>query len=286
MSRDNVTTRLKAGPVEDLTRDLDHGDEVWILVRARASETGTTKDTKDGPIATQQLIHEASWELTDEEADQVLGDRRGQLQLRPDLVGTHPLGLVDDSTVPAGVVDASGVAMTASEFAEARGVPVDQPFVAELLDGRRFLWPDEWEGTGQSMPVIGGQARVPGELESLQVVRILDPGSGDVLAVWSDEDEDRRLLAEEEAALAEERAAEAGAVDEADEPAPGPGGVDRIKVRELLDGKVGEVSKRVVEVESIDMVEALLRVEVEAGKNRAGVVKQLRARLVELGGEG
>lgn len=281
-----VVTKVK-GTGQRIEEALNLGQRVVMLVEASVSDAYQLKDTKEGPKLHQALTIDDLWVLRGKEARELVKARKTELaRPKPDLAGTHPLGLVDDSAPPAGYVDASGVAMTPSEVAAQRGVQLPDAFVVEFLDGARYLWPDDWEGSGQGQPVTGGLARKPGELEALQVVKLLDPETGDVLDAWSDEDEEARLVAAERAAEEEERA-EAAADREVGDELEAPR-------RQAWAGELVKLTLKPAKVRAselagegrADVLALAVELEEARAKPRGGLLAHLRALLVELGGEG
>jgi hypothetical protein len=112
--------------------------------------------------------------------------------------------------------DGSGVVLTPGELSEL-GLADDatDPVVVILFGGQRLMWPDEFP-VGMPRPSAGEMvpAKGDGEADEAQVAELLDPVTGESLAVWTDADEHDRLLALEEEAVAAENAAEEAAVAE------------------------------------------------------------------------
>jgi hypothetical protein len=213
-----VVTKIR-GTGQRIDRSLHLGEKILVLVEAEVDEAYKLKQTGDGPKLHQVLQVVDLYELDDEDINvkALLRETRSFYRERDDRrAGRTPLPS-DDTRQPEGVagfVDGSGVVMSAAEIAEARGIDLDPAgdvIVVEFFGGDRFSWPEDWLGTGQSLAAAGGFMREPGGEpgEVSQVQRLLRPDDGSVIDEWTEADEDRRLLAAEQAA----EAAEAAEVD-------------------------------------------------------------------------
>lgn len=274
-----VVTKVK-GTGQRIERALDLGQRVVLLVEARISDACQLKDTKEGPKLHQGLSIDDLWVLDEHEARDLLREKRAQHNAATDKKkGLTPFH-VDDTVQAAGIVNGSGVVMTASELAEARGIDLDPDgdiVCVVFADGSKGFWPDDWKGSGQTLALPGGFMRAPKGApgETAQVVGIEDVDTGEPIGpVWTAADEEARLLAEEEAALAAEAEADRAVVDELE------GG--RVSVTEVLGRNAKAINVEVLTGghDSAWLLE-LLDAEV-AGKARKGVVQTINLRLAEL----
>lgn len=208
------------GTSQRISRPIHLGEKVVLLVEAEVGQIGH-KVGKDGLKRHQALVAADVWELADGEATDLLRALRTSARLEADAaMGVAGLPF-DDTVVAAQYTTAGGTVMTPAEIAEHRGEdwdPGDELTVVLRAGGDnvKAFWPDDWAGTGQSLAGVGGFMRVPGGEpgETGQVVLLLDADSGEVIAEWTDEDEEARELAEaareDRAAMAELEAARAG----------------------------------------------------------------------------
>lgn len=268
-----VVTKIR-GTGQRIDRSLHLGEKTWLLVEAEVDEAYKLKATGDGPKLHQVLQVVDLFELDPDEEEtkalvratrafhRDLDDRRAGRTRLPSDDTRQPEGV-------AGVVDSSGVVMSAAEIAEARGIDLDpagDDVVVEFFGGDRYSWPADWLGTGQSLAAVGGFMREPGAEpgEVSQVQRLLRPDDGSVIDEWTEADEDRRLLAAEQAA----EAAEAAEVD---------------ATVELLGQSAKAVEEVVREAREPAWLEQLLEAEA-AGKARKGLLQTIRLRLAVLEG--
>ena len=285
-----VVTKLR-GTGQRIDRSLHLGEKTWLLVEAEVDEAYKLKATGDGPKLHQVLQVVDLFELDPDEDDTkalVRATRAFHRDLDDKKAGRTSLPL-DDTRQPegvAGVVDGSGVVMSAAEIAEARGIDLDpagDDVVVEFFGGDRYSWPADWLGTGQSLAAAGGFMREPGAEpgEVSQVQRLLRPDDGAVIDEWTAEDEDRRLLAAEQAAeAAEEAAIAAGLAAEADRKHDAAvGGY----AAEVLGQSAKAVEELVRDAKEPAWLEQLLEAE-SAGKARKGLLQTIRLRLAVLEG--
>lgn len=278
-----VVTKLR-GTGQRIDRSLYLGEKTWLLVEAEVDEAYKLKATGDGPKLYQVLQVVDLFELDPDEDEETKALVRATRAFHQDLddrrAGRTRLPS-DDTRQPegvAGIVDSYGVVMSAAEIAEARGIDLDpagDDVVVEFFGGDRYSWPADWLGTGQSLAAVGGFMREPGAEpgEVSQVQRLLRPDDGSVIDEWTAEDEDRRLLAAEQAA----EAAEAAEADRKHDAAVGG------YAAEVLGQSAKAVEELVREAKEPAWLEQLLEAE-SAGKARKGLLQTIRLRLAAIEG--
>lgn len=278
-----VVTKLR-GTGQRIDRSLHLGEKTWLLVEAEVAEAYKLKATGDGPKLYQVLQVVDLFELDPDEDEETKALVRATRAFHQDLddrrAGRTRLPS-DDTRQPegvAGIVDSYGVVMSAAEIAEARGIDLDpagDDVVVEFFGGDRYSWPADWLGTGQSLAAVGGFMREPGAEpgEVSQVQRLLRPDDGSVIDEWTAEDEDRRLLAAEQAA----EAAEAAEADRKHDAAVGG------YAAEVLGQSAKAVEELVREAKEPAWLEQLLEAE-SAGKARKGLLQTIRLRLAAIEG--
>jgi len=278
-----VVTKIR-GTGQRIDRSLHLGEKTWLLVEAEVDEAYKLKATGDGPKLHQVLQVVDLFELDPDEDETkalVRATRAFHRDLDDKKAGRTPLPS-DDTRQPeavAGVVDSSGVVMSAAEIAEARGIDLDpagDDVVVEFFGGDRYSWPADWLGTGQSLAAVGGFMREPGAEpgEVSQVQRLLRPDDGSVIDEWTEADEDRRLLAAEQAAEADEAAEDEQRTTDA-------AGGDGPAL--VLDQSAKAVEALVREAREPAWLELLLEAE-KAGKARKGLLQTIRLRLAAIEG--
>lgn len=243
-------------------------------------------------VLTQTLDAAAIYDVTDLDGAKDLLRAARSAHRKPDPKIGHAFLPYDDTVQPAGVVDASGVVLTLAEVAEARGFDVDpdgDSLTVEFVDGTRGCWPDDWAGKGQTLAAPGGFMRLPGDgpTDVVQVVRLLDLASAEVVAEWTPEDEEARLLAAERDAELAEAAEDRAAVDELE------AGRTLIPVGDgdsklLKDATLKEACAAIDASSDVPWLMRLVEHET-AGKARKGLLATAEARLTALvagGGEG
>ena len=274
-----------AGKTRRLERALHLGDRVVLVIEAHAVATHELRDhADDGPVLHQRLKVEEVYELELDAAATLLRDTKARYRLEADeAAGRVPLAF-DHTRPPEGYTDSSGVAMTTAEILEARGLPPDagtiDAIVVEFEDGTRALWPDDWAGTEQSLAPVGGAMMPPGGAageEPVKILRWIDEGSGEPMDEWTDEDEDRALLAAEEAAKASEGAAEyASFIEDLEASLAIVGGLP--DVEETLARTAQGIKTTLRGIDSAPWLQ-LAELKEQAGKGRKGVLGAIRDRL-------
>lgn len=182
--------------------------------------------------------------------------------------------------------DGSGVVLTPDELSDL-GLADEEsdPVVVHLLAVEKVgtssapakrMWPDDFP-VGMPRPVIGD--RVPEGDAELVVAELVDPVTGETLAVWTEADEHDRLLALEEEAVAAENAVEEAAV-EAEGPAALTDG--QMANRAPWDGYDGMPAKDVVSRLTTEVFDSAVARHVGvyegAHKDRQGVLRTAVAR--------
>jgi len=198
-----VVTKIR-GTGQRIERPAHLGERMLLLVEAEIDSACQLKQTDEGPKLHQGLKILDLFEVTDDDqATSLMRTARSMHRIADDAdAGRIPLTFGSDTRQPLGVVDGSGVVLTPAEVFEARGVdvdPVGDVLVVEFADGTKGLWPDDWQGTDQELAAVGGEMRPPGAEpgDVVQVLRLLDEGSGEPIDEWTEEDEERRLVAED-----------------------------------------------------------------------------------------
>jgi hypothetical protein len=127
--------------------------------------------------------------------------------------------------------DESGNLLAPPDLAALRGDPVaamlDErvaPVVVVYSDGAREVWPDEF-GKDSPRPAPGDQFEVE-DGAPVYVAQLLNTETGETLGEWTVAQEDERLLAMEQAAIASEAAGSAPVPSDDGVVDPGPQGVD------------------------------------------------------------
>jgi hypothetical protein len=210
-----VVTKL-TGAGERIGRAIHHNDRVVLIVEAELVDVRHPK-TKDG-IKRHQVLKVADlYELEGAEGKRLLTMMREAYRKADDQ--RHNRKAITDGVgtirVPAGLTDDHGHPLDEAALAEVRGDRLVQamadpgldPVVVVFDDRSSTFWPDDFP-PGTAKPAPGSF------VGDLQVREWLDPDSEDVVAEWTDEEEDTRLAALEAEALAEEAAGNRAAVDE------------------------------------------------------------------------
>lgn len=210
------------GAGQRISRPHDLGDRVIVVLETRVKSTGH-EQTNDGVLYVEALATQDLFELEAEPGGRLLSALR---QAARAAAGEHPLPGTDETVAEGiqGVVDGSGVAITPEELARLKDDPAAAleedrltPVVVLFDDGSRGLWPDDWEGLGQSFRGLGSVMRRPGSTKKgdvATVVELLHAQTGESLGKWTDQEEHDRLLKLEKEAEAREAAEEAQGAEE------------------------------------------------------------------------
>lgn len=195
-----VTTKLAGGTLDRLGARVVHGGErVVLVVEARLDELKHPMDEDGETARAQRLALVDAYELVGTEGRDVLRQVRNRWQLADD--SSKGVMSFDHSTPAAQFVMSDGTVLTPAEIAEARGEkwsPEDELLVV-FRSGVRASWPIDWGAAGaHSLPGVGGFMQVPGQELGYceQVVQLVDVFTDEVVAEWSDADEEARELAE------------------------------------------------------------------------------------------
>jgi hypothetical protein len=196
-----LSSKLAGAALDRLgAREIQPGEKLVLIVEGRLAKHNDRYDPETGEFDERVQVLDAAdvYELGGTEGRDVLRQVRNRWQLADD--GTRGVMPFDHSVPAAQYVSSDGTVLTPAEIAEARGEswsPADD-LTVEFAGGVRAFWPDDWGGGSHSLPGVGGFMQVPGgdPGEVVQVVRLLDPESGDLVAEWTDVDEEARELAE------------------------------------------------------------------------------------------
>jgi len=205
-----VVTKLSGSGDTTITGARHIGDRAVLLVEAEVDNVAHDK-TKKGLVRIQRFSVLELYELdVDGEGRDLLRAQRTAYRMASDAAKGLAALTFDDTAQPACYVDASGVMLTAQEIAEQRGdrLLVDSQALITVVfeDGGSYFWPDDWQGSGQSLASVGGLMRQPnGEPgERGKVIAWRNAESGDTLDEWTDEDEQTLLRFVEAAAELDE----------------------------------------------------------------------------------
>lgn len=223
-----ITHVLKSAKGSRLGRYLHPGERVVLVVEVLPDDTTLTKKNE----LKQALSVSDFYPVPDEQATDLLRTARTVYREAHDAArGIEELPF-DTSEQPTAYVNQAGVVMTVADIAEltgtpsaadiaaSRGVDIDERgdvFTVEFADGTKATWPDDWDGSGQSLAAVGGFMRKPGKKKDTgQVVRYVG-ADGATLDEWTPDDEGARLerlelelaASEDAAAVAELEAARA-----------------------------------------------------------------------------
>lgn len=276
-----VNTKIN-GAGQRVVRAMHADEKVVLLVEARVKKVGHTV-TDDGLKREHTLKVEDLFELDSDEAGDLLRSYKARAKAAEDeRAGRAPLPFSTDDTEHPGLgveVDASGVSMGAGVTAGL--LDPEETYSLVFAGGTKALWPDDWEGAGQSLVrCAGGFMRLPngdpGETD--QVLQALDVDTGEVRSEWTPELEAGRLEGLETELAAVEVAEDLAAVEELE-----------AARRPLVDGrlpdvlKVGEVVAAIEASSDPVWLRRLYRHE-RAMKKRAGVLNAIYDRLAVVEG--
>lgn len=217
-----VSARLASSVGQRVQRAIRNNERVVLVIEAECVDVHH-KVMAGGPYRVHDLRVLDFYEVTGRDGKRVLARARRLFRMAEDALGgrTKLTSLLDETHYPAGVsLDGQGVVMTEAELAAMRGEDwwdADlTPIVIVFEDATRGLWPDEWEGLGQTKARPGGFMRRPGsprEGDMGQVRQWLDADTGETLEEWTEQKEAARLLVLEEEAMAQEAAEDEAARD-------------------------------------------------------------------------
>lgn len=222
-----VVTKLN-GAGERIQRAMHLGERGVLLVEYEVANVGHSS-TKGGVKRAHTLKVLDLYELEGKPGRRLLNAARQAYRTADNERHGRPLdGLLAEHAAgagwritPEGYTDASGRPITAEELAEIQGTkvaakieasandPALDPVALVFGDGSRALWPDDYPASE-----AGNRPHAGEFFGDLQVVEVLDGISGEPLETWTPEQEDARLKALEDAALAEEAAGNADAFAE------------------------------------------------------------------------
>lgn len=267
-----VQTALQ-GASERITRAI-HLEESGVLVVEFECVDVRHPMTKDGVKRNQVLKIKDAYELPGRRGQRLLTMLKKAWRLGNDSDGPVLAGFDVAEGAADGIpvtTDGSGVVVTPGDAAEyGLDDESNDPVVVVLYGGRRTLWPDDYP-VGMARPALGEMVAEPDTDEDAQVVELLDHVTGESLGVWSEADEEARLLAEEQrlAAIEDVEAGQVLTDGQRVNRQPWPG-FDDMAAKDVI-------SKLTTEVVEIDVAANVYLYE-EAHKARAGVMRTARAR--------
>lgn len=252
------------GSSNRITSVHEIGETVIAVVELKTKGAGHAENETDGLFYSETYKVKDLFEVRGAGGKRLLSVMRNQYRSAEEANGSKRP--IDGMTEPdhfglEGVTDASGVALTPAELAEARRDPVraivDErlaPVVIVFSDGSRQLWPDEF-AQDTPRPAAGARYELePGDWHYLHVAKVLSAETGETLEEWTDEQESGRLeLLEEIAKEAEADGRDVlDAMHAAGYPRPeGPGAeIDR-KLAETAAAK-DEVRREELEIEAAE----------------------------------
>lgn len=205
------------GSANRITRAHDENEVIVAVVELRLKGAGHDFTEKNGLVYTEKLRMRDLFEVPGAAGKRLLAAMRSSYQVADDRRNGKAALEGDDGLdlVAAGVTDASGVVLTATELAELRGDPVRaalderlDPVVVIFSDGSRELWPDEFD-PDEVRPHAGDRYEDDGDETGgpaswIYVAEVLHHATGERLEVWTEEQENERLRALEEQLAAEE----------------------------------------------------------------------------------
>lgn len=221
-----VDTRIN-GSGQRIIRPLGLEQRVILVVEAVVS--GVDHKTVKGGIKRVHTLSVADlYEVEGKEGTKLLSNMRLRQKKADDArSGRKAIPGIDEATIgepgPEVTVDGNGVAMTEAEVAAARGeeAPTNdlitegpEPVTLVFKDGSRAAWPADYAQADLEREPYAGEFWVnpnSDSLDELQVEKVLDVDTGEAIEVWTEEQENARLLSLETALKAEEDAEEAAA---------------------------------------------------------------------------
>ena len=196
-----------------ISRSHEIGERVVLVLETKVRKAGH-EETDDGLVYAETLKVVDLFEVQGEPGKRLLSTvRQAYREADDERLGRTPLPLEDGVEVTTA---ADGTVLTPAELAELRGDPAAaltderlSPVVVVYSDGARELWPDDFE-TGAARPKAGDRFELEGEEGPAAYVyakEILHAETGERLEVWTDEQENDRLLELERSEEEKERAA-------------------------------------------------------------------------------
>lgn len=200
------------GTSNRITSVHEIGDTVVAVVEIKTKKAGHEENETDGLLYAEAFKLKDLFEVPGPAGKRLLSTLRNTYRTGEDDASGRQA--IDGFAEPdhfglEGVTDASGVALTPTELAEARQDPVRAlvdtrlgPVVVVFSDGARELWPDEFP-PGEVSPRAGDRfegdddAPPPGYV---YVEKVLDAETGETLEEWTDEQEADRLARLEQVA--------------------------------------------------------------------------------------
>lgn len=223
-----VVTRVN-GAGERISRAMHYDEHVVLIIEGTIGNVGHGK-TAQGMKRVQTITVDDLYEIEGRAGQRILNACRQAYRTAddarhnvPDLLKEHARQ-AGWKMSPDGWTDSTGRLLVAEELAEIRGTVIERaandpsrdPVVLVLWDGSRRLWPGDMAEDAikfrDERPNVGDQLVVDGTL--LTIREVLDGATGEMLNVWTDEDEDARLAEMEREAMAREAAEDAEAFAE------------------------------------------------------------------------
>jgi hypothetical protein len=206
------------GASQRIGRAIHHEEKVVLVVEASVRSVDHPM-TKDGLKRRQVLKVEDIYEMEGKRGHRLLSTLRTAWRQADDArhARTPIEGLFDGVDGGAtGATDGSGVVLTGSELAEL-GLADESldPVMVVFSDGGAKLWPDDFSD-GDPRPAPGEECSV--DDGTLDVVRLVDPTSGDLVAGWTDDEYQAHLVGLEEIEAAKEDRAAADELEAARAP--------------------------------------------------------------------
>lgn len=184
-----VNTKI-TGAGQRIARALHLDDRVYLLVEATVANVGH-KTNDAGLVREHKLKVEDLFEL-DDDGRRILARHRAAAKEAEDrAAGREPLPFTHDDTENIEIrsrFDASGISLGPDQDLPGLLDP-EALLTVRFAGGVSGLWPDDWEGSGQSLVrTAGGSMRLPGggPGDTGVVVSVSDVDSGAVVSEWTD----------------------------------------------------------------------------------------------------
>jgi hypothetical protein len=207
-----VVTKVN-GAGSRIFRAMHLDEKVVLVIEARVSNVGHGT-TDDGVKRIHTLRVADLYELEGKAGASLLRSLRQAHQIADDQRhGRKPIlaDLEQPESNAAGidvVVDEEGRVHTATvSGGDGLGLPLVDVAVLVFEDEFRALWPDDFPDASGPHPEAGEHLAKPGDKAGalFQVRKVLDADTGETVDEWTDEQEEARLLAEEQRLEEEER---------------------------------------------------------------------------------